>query len=90
MKGKTSDSTQNCFSFTSGYAISLSNLCTEPFINANLGFFGASWGLDGNGVTYKPSVISYSFMSACIFNYKPKDDKPSPPNIIVGYPSLTN
>ncbi len=39
---------------------------------------------------YKPSVISYSFMSACFFNYKPKDDKPSPPNIIVGYPSLTN
>ena len=44
MKGKTSDFTQNCFSFTSGYAISLSNLCTEPFINANLGIYGASGG----------------------------------------------
>ena len=44
MKGKTSDFTQNCFSFTSGYAIRLSNLCTEPFINANLGFYGVSGG----------------------------------------------
>ena len=44
MKGKTSDFTQNCFSFTSGYAISLSNLCTEPFINANLGIYGGSGG----------------------------------------------
>ena len=44
MKGKTTDSNKNCFSFTSGYAISLSNLCTEPFINANLGIYGVSGG----------------------------------------------
>ncbi len=57
MKGKTSDFTQNCFSFTSGYALSLSNLCTEPFMNANLGFNGGSGGENGNPVIYKPTVI---------------------------------
>ena len=32
MKGKTTDSTKNCFSFTSGYSLSLKNTSTIPFI----------------------------------------------------------
>ena len=33
MKGKTSDPTVNCFSFPSGYSLSLKNTCTVLFIN---------------------------------------------------------
>ncbi len=32
MKGKTSDSDKNCFSFSSGYSLSLANTCTVDFI----------------------------------------------------------
>ena len=36
MKGKTSDSNQNCFSFPDGYSLSLANPCSldfEPYGN---------------------------------------------------------
>ena len=32
MKGKTSDSNKNCFSFPDGYSWSLSNICTIDFL----------------------------------------------------------
>jgi hypothetical protein len=34
MKGKTSDSNQNSFSFPSGYSLSLANTCTLDFVSA--------------------------------------------------------
>ena len=91
MKGKTSDSNKNCFSFPSGYSLSLSNTCTVSFLSV---VFSSN---TGNGILLTKAnlpplatVNSYSVISACLFNYMPKNDKPSPPNIIVGYPSLTN
>ena len=45
MKAKTSDSNQNCFSFTDGYSLSLANTCTIDFVSA----FSVS-GINGGGL----------------------------------------
>ncbi len=36
MTGKTSDKTKSCFSFPSGYSLSLQNTCTIDFVSAGI------------------------------------------------------
>ncbi len=46
MKAKTSDPNKNCFSFPSGYSLSLANICTLDFVQTVFTFVG----LDGGGM----------------------------------------
>ncbi len=42
MTGKTSDKTKSCFSFPSGYSLSLQNTCTIDFVSAGFNVIAAS------------------------------------------------
>ena len=57
MKGKTSDSNQNCFTFPIGYSLSLANACTVNFVNA----FPVS-GFNGNTLWYYRITVNLLFL----------------------------
>ena len=61
MKGKTSNKSQNCFTFVSGYSLSLKNTCTISFSTSGFGFSGNDNGGLGNPTNTIILSITSSF-----------------------------